>query len=592
MSKKFLSAKLLTVMFVLTLLQNGLAQSYPGYTLYTANSTRTNLLNLSNLVVKFWTHTRSGGYSVYLLRNGDLMRPALSTNSTLNGGGAAGIVQKYSWSGTLLWEYAYSSNTYRTHHDICPMPNGNVLLIAWEVKTAAQAVAAGLNHSAVIWPDHIIEVQPSGTNGGTIVWKWHFWDHLIQDFDATKANYGVVANHPELLDINVGSAGSGDWMHINGISYNEALDQIVISSHELDEVYVIDHSTTTAEAAGHTGGRYGKGGDILYRWGRPSNYRAPGSQVFNVVHSSAWIPDSVPGGGHIMAFNNREGTNASHVVEIVPPTDSAGFYSYTPGTAYGPAAPLWTYSASGFYSNHLGGCQRLPNGNTIISESTSGNLFEINAAGSTVWNYSQAGEIARVLRYGFDYPGLSALVINLNVTAIMEGFYDGNFNNMRMADTATVFLRNAASPYAVVDSAKTLLNANTFKGLFSLGRAATGNYYISLKHRNSVETWSNSPVSMTVGGTTNFDFTTSASQAYGSNQVIIDNSPLRFAVYSGDVNKDGTVDAADLSLIDNDAFNFVSGYVQTDVTGDNTADASDASVTDNNAFNFVGRINP
>jgi len=274
------SGKILTILLVVIFLSmtgDLFSQAYPGYTLYSSSSTRTNLMDLNNNVVKFWTHTRSGGYSVYLLRNGDLMRPALSTGSTINGGAVAGVVQKYSWDGPLIWEYTYSSNTYRTHHDICPMPNGNVLLIAWEVKTATDAVAAGLNHSAVIWPDHLIEVQPSGTNGGTIVWKWHFWDHLIQDFDPTKANYGVVGDHPELLDINVGSAGSGDWMHINGISYNAALDQILISSHELDEVYVIDHSTTTTEAAGHTGGRYGKGGDILYRWGRPSNYRAPGS---------------------------------------------------------------------------------------------------------------------------------------------------------------------------------------------------------------------------------------------------------------------------------------------------------------------------
>lgn len=388
------------------------SEPYPGYTLYTASGTRTNLIDLNNNVIKFWNHTRSGGYSVYLLRNGDLMRPALSSNSTINGGGAAGIVQKYSWNGTLLWEYTYSSNTIRSHHDICPMPNGNVLLIAWEVKTAAEAVAAGLNHSAVIWPDHIVEIQPSGTNGGTIVWKWHFWDHLIQDHDPTKANYGVVADHPELLDINVGSAGSGDWMHINGISYNERLDQIVISSHELDEVYVIDHSTTTQEAAGHTGGRYGKGGDILYRWGRPANYRAAGSQVFNVVHSSSWVPDSVPGGGHIMAFNNREGTNASHVVEIIPPEDSAGFYSHTPGTAYGPAAPVWTYAASGFYSTHLGGCQRLPNGNTMLAESTDRKLWEVDSLGTVVWNFSPGVEVVRVLRYGFDYPGLVGISEN------------------------------------------------------------------------------------------------------------------------------------------------------------------------------------
>lgn len=135
-------------------------------------------------------------------------------------------------------------------------------------------------------------MQPVGTNGGTIVWKWHFWDHLIQDYDATKLNYGVVAQHPELLDINVGST-SGDWMHVNEISYDAEKDLIVFSSHNLDELYVIDHSTTTTESAGHTGGNYGKGGDILYRWGRPANYDAPGSQVFNVVHSAIWIPDSL-----------------------------------------------------------------------------------------------------------------------------------------------------------------------------------------------------------------------------------------------------------------------------------------------------------
>lgn len=419
--------------FVLTIFfhtESVRSQPYPGYTLYTSGSSTTRLLDLNNNIVKSWSHTRSGGYSVYLLRNGDLMRPALSTNSNINGGAAAGIVQKYSWGGALIWEYTYSSNLVRTHHDICPMPNGNVLLIAWEVKSAAEAVAAGLNHSATIWPDHIIEVQPSGSTGGTIVWKWHFWDHLIQDYDPTKANYGVVADHPELLDINVGSAGSGDWMHINGISYNQQLDQIVISSHELDEVYVIDHSTTTQEAAGHTGGRYGKGGDILYRWGRPSNYRAPGPQIFNVVHCSVWIPDSVPGGGHIMAFNNREGTNSSMVVEIEPPTDSAGFYSYTPGTAYGPATHLWGYSASGFYSNHLGGCQRLPNGNTIISESTSGNLFEVTATGDIVWSFSPGGQIVRVLRYGFDYPGLVGIENNNNVNSLPADYIlEQNFPN-------------------------------------------------------------------------------------------------------------------------------------------------------------------
>lgn len=568
------------------------SQPYPGYTLYTATSTRTNLLDLNNNVVKFWTHSKSGGYSVYLLPNGDVIRPALSTGSSINGGGAAGVVQKYSWTGSLLWEYTYSSNSYRTHHDICPMPNGNVLLIAWEVKTAAQAVAAGLNHSAVIWPDHIIEVQQTGSTSGTIVWQWHAWDHLIQDFDPAKANYGVVANHPELLDINVGSEGSGDWMHINGISFNERLNQIVISSHELDEIYVIDHSTTTQQAAGHTGGNSGKGGDFLYRWGRPSNYRAPGSQVFNVVHSSVWVPDSVPGGGNIMAFNNREGTNSSIVMEIAPPVDAQGNYSYTPGTAYGPATSLWSYSASGFYSNHLGGCQRLPNGNTIISESTSGNLFEITSAGNIVWSYAPGGEIVRVLRYGYNYPGLSALVINVSLSGVIQGFYNSSLNNMNMSDTVRLFLRNSSSPYAIVDSSKSKLSSSTLSGLFSFGKAATGNYYLVYKHRNSLETWSAAPVSCTIGSTTNCNFTNSASAAYGGNLTQVDASPVRFAFYSGDVNGDGIVDSGDLGAIDNDVYNFQEGYLTTDLTGDYVVDFSDAAIADNNLFNFVGLIRP
>jgi hypothetical protein len=404
------------VLFILSIIilpVSAMAQAFSGYTLFSPNNSRYSyLVDMSNTVVHSWTHTRTGGYSCYLLPDGTLMRSATSTNSQINGGGATGIVQKIAWDGSLLWEYTYSSSTYRSHHDIEPLPNGNVLLIAWEVKTAAQCVAAGLNHSATLWPDHIIEVQPVGTNGGTIVWKWHFWDHLIQDYDATKANYGVVAQHPELLDINVGST-SGDWMHVNGISYDAEKDLIVFSSHNLDELFVIDHSTTITEAAGHTGGNFGKGGDILYRWGRPANYDAPGTQIFNVVHSSMWIPDSLPGGGNIISFNNREGQGTSMIVEITPPTDANGNFIWSAGTAYGPATPTWSYTASGFYSNHLGGCQRLPNGNTFICEATSGYLFEVDASGNTVWSYNRGQEIARAVRYPEYYSAFPWIPVEL-----------------------------------------------------------------------------------------------------------------------------------------------------------------------------------
>lgn len=424
------STAALIVITVFSSLFNLFAQAYDGYTLYSPNNSKnTYLINMNNSVVKSWTHTKTGGYSCYLLEDGSLMRSAVSSSSSLNGGGATGIVQRVAWDGTLLWEYTYSTSSYRSHHDIEPMPNGNVLLIAWEVKTAAQSVAAGLNHSAILWPDHIIEVQPVGTTGGNIVWQWHAWDHLIQDYDASKSNYGVVANHPELLDINVGST-SGDWMHINGISYNPTLDQIVISSHNLDEFYVIDHSTTTQEAASHSGGNAGKGGDILYRWGCPSNYDAPGSQVFNVVHNANWIPAGLPGAGNIMAFNNREGQGTSIVMEIVPPMSGTYNYQWTQGTAYAPSTAEWSYTASGFYSNHLGGCQRLPNGNTLIAQSTSGKMFEVTSTGTVVWSYTPGGEIVRALRYPWNYAGLSVLDVKSESKFLPKEFsLEQNFPN-------------------------------------------------------------------------------------------------------------------------------------------------------------------
>jgi hypothetical protein len=403
------------------------AQAFQGYTLYSPNNSRaTYLLDMNNKAVHSWSHTKSGGYSCYLLEDGSVIRPALSTNSTLGGGGEAGVVQKYSWSGSLTWEYTYSSTTIRSHHDIEPMPNGNVLLIAWEVKAASVAVQAGLNRSASIWPDHIIEVHPVGSSGGNIVWQWHAWDHLIQDYNSTKSNYGIVANHPELLNINMGSSGmgmgGGDWMHINAISYNPELDQIVISSHLLNEIYVIDHSTTTAEAASHSGGKSGKGGDILYRWGCPSNYGATGSQFFSVVHCASWIPRGLPGAGNILAFNNGNNQKRSVVVELLPPSDIAGKYTLTAGSAYGPASPTWTYTASGFYSDHLGGCQRLPNGNTLIVESTSGYMFEINSSGIVQWSYTPGGEIVRALRYAPGYVGVAPLSVNSASSMVPTGF--------------------------------------------------------------------------------------------------------------------------------------------------------------------------
>jgi hypothetical protein len=233
---------------------------------------------------------------------------------------------------------------------------------------------------------------------------------MIQDADPTKENYGVVADHPELLDINyMGSAYWGpEWIHANALDYNPELDQIVFSSHYLHEFYVIDHSTTTEEAAGHSGGNSGMGGDILYRWGNPQAYDRGSSedQYFYVLHGVNWIDEGLPGEGNILVFNNgsgRPGPDYSSVDEIVPPVDG-WVYTIDPGEAFGPETPVWSYKdPDHFFARHLSGAFRMPNGNTLITEGTDSYVFEVTRWDTIVWDYYTGGDLARVLRYPIDY---------------------------------------------------------------------------------------------------------------------------------------------------------------------------------------------
>ncbi|MBK8983730.1 MAG: hypothetical protein IPM38_15775 [Ignavibacteria bacterium] len=182
---------------------------------------------------------------------------------------------------------------------------------------------------------------------------------------------------------------------------------------------------------------------------------------------------------------------------------------------------------------------------------------------------------------------------NANIKVIPEGFYNPFSEKLNMRDTVRVYLHNVTSPYAIVDSGKSVIDSVTFSGSFIFSNAPNGTYYLAVKHRNTIETWSKAGgESITNGGTLNYDFTNLITKAYGNNMIQADASPVRFAIYSGDVNQDGTVDLADGSLIDNDAFNFASGYISTDVNGDGIVDVADAVYADNNGFNFVGKITP
>jgi hypothetical protein len=369
-----------------------------GYILFSPmSSTTTYQIDYNGEIIHTWPNNNLPGYSVYPLENGNILRAARHNFK------AGGMIQEIAWNGDIIWEYIYDSDGKLSHHDIEPLPNGNVLMIAWESKTEAETIAAGRNPNlqpgGPLTPDHIIEVKPTGPTSGDIVWEWHVWDHLIQDYDPSKENYGVVADHPELIDINFASQHSiliSDWTHLNAVDYNENLDQILVSSWYFNEIWVIDHSTTTEEAAGHTGGNSGKGGDLLYRWGNPQTYRigTATDQKFFGQHDAQWIEAGCPGFGNILVFNNgldRPEGEYSSVEEIIPPITQNGTYIYTPGLPYQPENPLWIYTATiptDFYSQLISGCQRLPNGNTLICNGLKGIFFEVTPEKEIIWEYT------------------------------------------------------------------------------------------------------------------------------------------------------------------------------------------------------------
>ncbi len=348
--------------------------------------------NLGNVV-----HSYPGGavLSAHVAEDGTLVRSQQIGGIAVPG--ATGRLQRLAFDGTVLWQFDVSGPFEYAHHDIEPMPNGNVLVIAWDRYTTADAIAAGRDPGLVSgtdWlPDAILEIAPTGPTAGAIVWEWHMTDHVIQDFDPTRPDFGVVANHPELLDLNYPPVlvTDGDWNHFNGLDYDPVNDWIIVSSRAQNEIYLIDHSTTTAEAAGHTGGARGRGGDILYRWGNPEAYRAgtAANLTLNGQHDPRFVPPGFPGAGNLTMFNNVFLPGQSAVHEFAIPLDAQGNPTIDPVTGrYGPAAPTWTFTEPGFFSAVTSSAERLPNGNTLICSGTQRELREVTPAGQTVWQFS------------------------------------------------------------------------------------------------------------------------------------------------------------------------------------------------------------
>ena len=403
-----------------------------GYTLFTGyENSDVFLIDPLGRVAHAW-HLKTLSRHAKLLDNGNLLAELTD----------AGIFE-FDPSGNIIWQY----NISRAHHDFIKMPNGNALLLIRRSKSHDEVIAAGANpefvHEKGRRYDRIIEVRPTSPNGGEVVWEWSPWDHLVQDFDPAKPNYGSIAEHPELIDINfpLESLGKNSqnplrgWLHANAIDYNPELDQIMLSPRHFSELWIIDHSATAEQARGHGGGNSGMGGDLLYRWGNPRAYghgdRA--DQRLFWQHQTHWIPPGLPGAGNILIFNNGNEFSGverlySSVDEIALPADGYR-YRRADAAAYPPAEPAWTYAAqtpADFYAPVLSGAQRLPNGNTLIVNGPAGAIFQATPDGRIVWKYvaplnnrvhlrqgepvTQGGNrVYRAYWYPPDYPGLRAL---------------------------------------------------------------------------------------------------------------------------------------------------------------------------------------
>ncbi len=262
------------------------AGAYDGYVLFTPMTDESvYLMDNDGRIIHTWHIEETRGVrEAHLFEKGNLVvvagaRDAVDTSLMPETYRPDRSIREYTWDGELVWEYQFIGAKTHQHHGIDIMPDGNILVIAWNYHSLDEAVEMGLDSQFVdaefkdhpyLLPDVIIEIDPSTDEW---VWQWDAWDHLAQDFDPGLPNYGVIAEHPQRIDINYQShflkgttagnnKGPGNWMHTNSVNYSPKLDQIVLSVRNFDEFWIIDHSPSSV----------GSAGDLLYRWGNPFAY--------------------------------------------------------------------------------------------------------------------------------------------------------------------------------------------------------------------------------------------------------------------------------------------------------------------------------
>lgn len=382
------------------------------YILAVENSSTTSyLLNKEGNKIYTWNFSDTSGNDIELLPDGSIIGLFKDNNPTIDFGGFGGTAKIIDNNNNTIWEYTVSNNNSIAHHDVEILPNGNVLMIIWERVLNQIAIENGVDFENDIFVEKIIEINRASN---TIVWEWNSWNHIIQDKFENLPNYGNINNNPNKININYSVENppggnffaSGDIMHANGLDYDENNDLIYLSVNYYDEVWVIDHSTTTNEAASSEGGNFNKGGDLVYRFGNPNTYNSLGDKIFDKQHFPNLLENGVVGEGNILIYANGVSNQQSYIYELQMPT-SLQLLS----NSNNEPDIVWSFTDEDLFANKLCGAVRLSNGNTLITESDYG-LWEVTNEGEVVWKYKK-DEAASFIWRSYHYEPDSDAISNL-----------------------------------------------------------------------------------------------------------------------------------------------------------------------------------
>lgn len=330
-----------------------------------------------------WDLPSGIGNDTELLEDGTLVAALMTDKPSFVFGGYGGRIIKMAPTGEIVWDFSLADEVNLAHHDIEVLPNGNVLALVWVKKEGEDLLNNGFNgEDEAVYSEKIIEINPDNNE---VIWEWNLWDHLIQDVDPAAQNFGVIEDHPERINLNYQDhlkegSYNGDIFHANGMEYDEERDVIFLTVNYFSEVWVIDHSTTTSQARTGAGGEYGKGGDLIYRFGNPAAYNnTEGERMFYHNHH----PNLVQGTDHFLIFSN--GIPAVDPHSIVYELRLPEVFDLKPQND-NELEVIWSFSHEDLFSAKVSGAQRLPNGNTLITEGTYG-LWEVTGSGEIVWKF-------------------------------------------------------------------------------------------------------------------------------------------------------------------------------------------------------------